>query len=246
VKEDGVTTQTRPEWTGEPEEPEDLASWSVLEQLGRALHVPEAGLQATLDAIARTAVETIGPARYAGVNLYEHGKFMPQAVAGEPPLTLDVLQQETGTGPCIDASRDQATIRVDDMTAELRWPEYTKLAVDLGVIGLLCVPLWVGDQQLGSVSLFATEPAAFTTADEHLARLFAAQAALALAEAHRTDQMRQALANRDVIGQAKGILMERHRITADEAFVLLSERSQQVNRKLKDVARRLAETGTLD
>jgi AmiR/NasT family two-component response regulator len=58
--------------------------------------------------------------------------------------------------------------------------------------------------------------------------------------------MRQALGNRDVIGQAKGILMERHRLTPNQAFALLSERSQQVNRKLVDVARRLAETGTLD
>ena len=61
-----------------------------------------------------------------------------------------------------------------------------------------------------------------------MARLFASQAALALAEAHRADQMRQALSSRDVIGQAKGILMERHRITADEAFGLLSKHSQRV------------------
>jgi AmiR/NasT family two-component response regulator len=104
----------------------------------------------------------------------------------------------------------------------------------------------VDDQQLGSVSLFATERAVFNLADEYLARLFATQAALALAEARRTDQMRQALGNRDVIGQAKGILMERHRITADEAFTLLSKQSQRVNRKLKDVARQLTETGTMD
>jgi GAF domain-containing protein len=246
-----VTTQTRLGRIGEPEdsaETEDfeLASWSVLERLGRALHVPEAGLQPTLDAIARTAVETIGPASYVGVNLYERGVFAPQAVSGEPPLVLDVLQQETGTGPCIDSSRDQITIRVDDMASETRWPRYVELALSLKVAGMLCVPLSVNDQQLGSVSLYATERAAFLLADEYLARLFATQAALALAEAHRAGQLRQAMSNRDVIGQAKGILMERHRITADEAFVLLSKRSQQVNRKLVDVARRLAETGTLD
>ncbi len=242
-----MTTQTRLGWTEEPEEPESLglASWSVLERLGRALHVPEAGLQPTLDAIARTAVETIGPARYAGVNLYEAGKFEPQAVAGEPPLTLDVLQQQTGTGPCIDSSRDQITVRVDDMTGERRWPKYAQLALSLGVASMLCVPLYVDDRRLGSVSLYAADQAAFTLADEYVARLFATQAALALAEAHRAEQLRRALANRDAIGQAKGILMERHRITANEAFKLLSEHSQRVNRKVADVARTLAETGTL-
>jgi GAF domain-containing protein len=243
-----VTTQTQP---GPIEEPGDsvdleLASWSVMEQLGRALRVPEADLQGTLDAIARTAVQTIGPAKYAGVNLYEHGKFMPQAVSGEPPLVLDVLQQQTGVGPCIDASRGQVTIRVDEMATETRWPEYVERALALGVQSMLCVPLYVDDQQLGSVSLYATDRAAFTLADEYVARLFASQAALALAEAHRAEQMRHALSSRDIIGQAKGILMERHRITADEAFGLLSKHSQRVNRKLADVARALTETGTLE
>jgi GAF domain-containing protein len=242
-----VTTQTRPGRVEQPGDPGDLelASWSVLERLGRAMHVPEAGLQATLDAIARAAVETIAPARYAGVNLYERGEFEPQAVVGEPPLALDMLQKETGTGPCIDSSRDQVTVRVDDMSTETRWPKYTELAQSLDVASMLCVPLYVNDQQLGSVSLYASARAAFTLADEYVARLLATQAALALAEARRAEQLRRALASRDVIGQAKGILMERHRITADEAFKLLSEQSQRANRKLADVARLLAETGTL-
>ena len=239
-----MTTRIRSEATEEPEGFE-LASWSVLEQIARALRVPEANLQATLDAMARAAVETIGPARYAGVNLYDHGKFVPQAVAGEPPLVLDRLQQETGTGPCIDSSYDQVTIRVDDIATETRWPGYAGQALALGVASMLCVPLSGAEHQLGSVSLYATDRAAFTLADEYVARLFASQAALALAEAHRADQMRQALSSRDIIGQAKGILMERHRITADEAFRLLSKHSQQVNRKLADVARALTETGTL-
>jgi GAF domain-containing protein len=180
------------------------------------------------------------------VNLYEHGKFMPQAVLGEPPMVLDQLQQATGVGPCIDASRDQVTTRIDDMSTETRWPEYTERALSLGLASMLCVPLHVEDQRLGSVSLYATDRVAFSLADEFVARLFATQAALALADAHRADQLRRALSNRDIIGQAKGILMERHRVTADEAFKMLSERSQRINRKLADVARTLAETGTLD
>jgi GAF domain-containing protein len=242
-----VTTQTQPGPIGDPGDPTDLelASWSVMEQLGRALRVPDADLQGTLDAIARTAVETIGPAKYAGVNLYDYGRFIPQSVFGEPPLILDVLQQKTGIGPCVDSARGQVTIRVDEMTIEDRWPEYVEQALALGVASMLCVPLYVDDQHLGSVSLYATDRAAFSLADEYVARLFATQAELALAEARRAGQLRNALVNRDVIGQAKGILMERHRITADEAFRILSEASQQSNRKLADVARALTETGTL-
>jgi GAF domain-containing protein len=242
-----VTTQPQPGPIDEPEDPTglELGSWSVMEQLARALRVPQADLQATLDAIARTAVQTIGPAKYAGVNLYEQGKFVPQTVVGEPPQILDVLQQETGIGPCIDASRGQVTIRAGDMTTETRWPEYVERALALGVASMLCVPLYVDDQQLGSVSLYGTDRGAFSLADEYVARLFATQAALALADAHRAGQLRHALSTRDVIGQAKGILMERHRITANEAFRMLSEASQRSNRKLADVARTLAETGAL-
>jgi AmiR/NasT family two-component response regulator len=70
-------------------------------------------------------------------------------------------------------------------------------------------------------------------------------AALALADALRAEQMRAAVVNRDLIGQAKGILMERHRITANAAFALLAEASQHHNVKLVEVAARLVESGEL-
>jgi AmiR/NasT family two-component response regulator len=53
--------------------------------------------------------------------------------------------------------------------------------------------------------------------------------------------LREALASRDVIGQAKGMLMERHGMSADDAFVLLSEASQRLNIKLRDLARQVTE-----
>jgi GAF domain-containing protein len=74
---------------------------------------------------------------------------------------------------------------------------------------MLCVPMWVDEQQLGSVSLYATAASGFTASDELLAQPFATQAALVLADASRTEQLRRAMATRDSIGQAKGILMER-------------------------------------
>lgn len=48
--------------------------------------------------------------------------------------------------------------------------------------------------------------------------------------------LQDALARRAPIEQAKGILMAVHRITADEAFALLVERSQRANRKVHDIA----------
>jgi AmiR/NasT family two-component response regulator len=113
------------------------------------------------------------------------------------------------------------------------------------VLSQLCIPLQADERSLGTLSLYAAKPAAFTDVDERVTTMFATLAALALADALRAEQMRAAVANRDLIGQAKGILMERHRITADAAFARLAEASQHDNIKLTEVAARLVETGEL-
>jgi GAF domain-containing protein len=219
--------------------------WSCLEQLSRALRVDEADLQATLDAIARTATATIPVADAAGINLFEKGKFLPQAVFGEAPPVLDKLQQQTGKGPCVDASRDQQVIDIADMESADRWKRFARRAVGLNVWSMLCLPLWTNDRTLGSLSLYAGRPNAFDDASRSAAGLFATLAALALGDAQRTDRLRKAMTNRDTIGQAKGILMERHRVTADRAFDMLIAASKHYNRKVIDIAQELAETGHL-
>jgi ANTAR domain len=110
---------------------------------------------------------------------------------------------------------------------------------------MLCVPLWVDERGLGALSLYADQPAAFGDPHERVTILLATFAALALAEAQRADQMHDALGNRDVIGQAKGILMERHGVGADAAFSVLSRVSQSENMKLAEIARPFVETGKL-
>jgi GAF domain-containing protein len=219
--------------------------WSALSRLGRALHVENGSLDAVTDAIVSRAVATIEGASFAGINLMIRGRFVPQATQGHAPHVLDAFQQRTSQGPCVDASRDQVTIRIDNMDQDDRWPEFAELAVSLEVLSMMCVPLWVDQLRVGSLSLYATDRSVFTELHQGLADLFATHAALALAEAQRTEQLTVALANRDVIGMAKGILVERLRLTPDRAFELLSLSSQRFNRKLVEVARELVTTGEL-
>ena len=127
----------------------DPRAWTALAALSRDLHAKEADLHGTLQAILENATRVIAGARFAGVNLLRNRKFEPQAVLGEAPHKLDLLQQSTGVGPCVDASREQITIAVPDMRVELRWEEYAALAVQWGVLSMLCVPLWVDDLRLG-------------------------------------------------------------------------------------------------
>lgn len=132
-----------------------------------------------------------------------------------------------------------------DTREDLRWPEFCAEAARLNVRSMLCVPLWIDERGLGALSLYAHQAAAFSESHERVTILLATFAALALAEAQRADQMHDALGSRDVIGQAKGILMERHSVTADAAFSVLSRVSQAENIKLAEVARRFVETGDL-
>jgi GAF domain-containing protein len=216
-----------------------------LEILARALHVKNAELQPTLEAIASTAVRMLSPARYACLTIFSRGELIPRASTGELPLLLDRLQQRLGDGPCISAAKHQSVSRIEDTRQDQRWPEFSAEAARLQVRSMLCVPLWVDERSLGALSLYADQAAAFSDLHERVTSLLATFAALALAEAQRADQMHDALGNRDVIGQAKGILMERHGVTADAAFAVLSRISQAGNMKLAEIARRFAETGQL-
>jgi GAF domain-containing protein len=211
--------------------------------VARALHVADARLQPTLDAVVSMAAATTG--FEAGLVLVTRGRLVPQATTGRAPHLLDRAQQQLGAGPCIEAATVQSTVRVVDTLADGRWGEFCATAAGLGVRSMLCVPLGVDERCLGTLSLFADRPAAFTDRDERVTALFATLAALALADAQRAEQLRTALESRDLIGQAKGILMERERITASDAFDRLAEQSQLRNVKLTVVARHLVETGEL-
>ena len=227
------------------EDSDDATAWALVEGVTRSLYVREATLAATLEAVLRAAVDVVGPAHSAGVNLLERGRFEPQAVFGEPPHHLDRWQQEHGEGPCIEASRSQQVIRLDDTTRETRWSGFGERAAALGVCSMLCAPLWIDETRLGSVSVYAGTTAAFSSREQTVVGLVATQAAIALGDALRTQQLRTMAANRDLIGQAKGILMERHKLTADAAFDLLRVASQNSNRKLVEVADGLVATGSL-
>jgi len=234
------TTQFREDLDGLSDQ-----AFRSLDILARALHVKNAELEPALQAIVDTAVGTLGTAQHAGLITVSRGLLVPQATTGRPPQLLDQLQQKLSDGPCITAAVQQAPVRIVDMSRESRWQEFAVEAEALGVCSMLCVPLQVHEQCLGTLSLYSEHISAFTGHEERVTALFATLAAIALAEAQRTDQLHTALGNRDIIGQAKGILMERHRVTADAAFASLSRASQNVNMKLTSVARHLVETGEL-
>ena len=111
---------------------------------------------------------------------------------------------------------------------------------------MLSFQLYVERDNLGALNLYSRQPNSFDDDSEHIGLLFASHAAIAFADAEKVRHLVLAVSRRDLIGQAKGILMERFRISADQAFSLLIRVSQDNNRKLFDVAEELTETGYLE
>jgi hypothetical protein len=134
----------------------------------------------------------------------------------------------------------QNTVIEDMAAAHDRWPRYAAAARERGVGALMSFQLFAERGSAGALNLYAGEPHVFDESTADAGRLFAAQAALVLHGAQRIQGLHLALESRDVIGQAKGILMERFGIGQQQAFSMLVESSQNTNMKLVKVAEWLA------
>ncbi len=114
-----------------------------------------------------------------------------------------------------------------------------------GVRAYLGFRLFVEDDSIGMLNLYAYEPDAFDHEDKLDGLVAAAHASVALSATVRHDQMHTALTSRQLIGEATGILRERFALTSDQAFAVLKRLSSQQNIKLFAVAQQVVETGTL-
>jgi GAF domain-containing protein len=214
-----------------------------MSELARALQA-EPDEQAMRQRIVDSALAEVDGARWVGITLAEGKKLHTAAQTAELVADLDQAQYRTGQGPCVSSLREHVTVRSDDLRKETRWPEFAEAAVQHGVLSVLSFQLFVDRDNLGALNIYADRPGAFGE-DESIGLLFASHAAVALKAAHTQDNLRRALEHRDVIGQAKGILMERHKLNAQQAFDLLVYASQRAHRKLHDLADELAATGEL-
>lgn len=218
--------------------------FEALHQLTTLLESDEA-LEKTLDTVVALSVAALPGCDSAGVTIGFDGEHFTAASSDGYTLEIDKIQYDSGQGPCVTATRESEIQQIEIISEESRWPDFCRAAESRGVRSVLSFPLR-SDSAVGSLNLYATTERAFDETAVGLGQIFARQAVVALQNSHAyltarrlADQLAEAVRTRDVIGQAKGIIMEREKVSGDDAFEMLKRISQRSNVKLRDVAERL-------
>ncbi|MER7930694.1 GAF and ANTAR domain-containing protein [Streptomyces sp. NPDC096057] len=207
-------------------------------------------VQATLDEIAAAAVKLVEGCEAAGILAVRKGRAVTLAACGDMVHESDRLQGELREGPCFDLARrskdsGERVFRIADMTQpQPAWERYAAAARTLGLGSMTGVLLYTHNDDFGALNLYSRRPGAFDKDIESAGWLLASHAAVALDSARTIDQLEHAMETRHAIGEAMGILMERHQLSEDDAFNVLRRISQHHNIKLRDVAQRVRAEGT--
>ena len=223
----------------------------ALERLGR-LSLRELSMDSLLQTVAELSKSVMPGTPETSVLLLVKDQPSTVVSTGQLAVALDERQYERGHGPCLHAARTGELTEIADTRTDRRWPDYLPRAVEAGNLSSLSIPLAIdqGDQVSGALNIYARLPDAFDEASRSVATRFAPYAAVATGNLYAyqsardtAENLQTALESRAVIDQAKGILMERFKLTADQSFQLLAQVSMNRNRKLRSVADELVRTG---
>jgi GAF domain-containing protein len=224
---------------------------AALDELARLLLAQER-TQSVLQRVVDLVKQVMPAGAEASITLLRNEQATTAAFTGELALQLDEMQYECGHGPCLEAALGGEVVEMADARTEARWPDYVPTFLRYGALSSMAAPV-LAAQLAAGLNVYAPVARAFTEADRQALMEFAAYAAVVLTNLDTVQDARDLAGNlqaameyRSVIEQAKGILMERHKLTSDQAFRLLADASMHTNRKVRDLAHALVRTGELD
>jgi GAF domain-containing protein len=213
--------------------------------------------ESTVDSVMQLVIglaATIMVSDAASISVFvgRPGRFSTMNATDPEVVDLDGVQYDTQRGPCVHAIRSGKPVVIDLVDNAPDWPEFVAAARADGVTSIFSSPLEVRGEPRGALNLYSHRPNAINEWDHDAVAAFARSAAVVLANANALETstaqragLEKALETREMIGIAKGILMEREHLTDLEAFDRLRALSQHSNRKLHDIAREIQD-GTYD
>ena len=200
--------------------------------------------------VVRFAARAVPHTQHCGLTLVT-GSRRPVTVAstGAVSRRVDDIQYETGEGPCLEAIEGHDVTRVADLATDGQWPRFARrCVVETSVRSMFGLRLFLSSDDRAALNFYAERPGALQELDVAVGAMFAPFAALAVQSALRArevDHLQTALESSRQIGVAIGILMARQLVTREEAFGQLVAASQHLNRKLRDLAVEVEQTGAL-
>jgi GAF domain-containing protein len=208
-------------------------------ELVQALHGrSDTDSETVIAELAEHAAIEIPGAEYAGITITRTGKHIETPAATHMyPMLLDKIQQRHAEGPCLSAAWEEKTVHVADLQTDERFPLYRQDALaETPIRSIMAFQLFIAGETMGALNVYAETPNVFDDESRNIGLVFAAHSSVAWNSARREEQFKKALASRDVIGQAKGMIMERYGVNAVQAFDLLRKLSQDSNVPLIKVA----------
>ncbi|MGY1753594.1 ANTAR domain-containing protein [Blastococcus sp. SYSU D01042] len=231
--------------------PDADAVRSAFDELGR-LSFAEHSLESVVRTVTELTTRVLPGERIASVTIVRGDQPSTVAASGDLALDLDLQQYRLGAGPCVSAATTGRMHEIADTRQDPRWPEFAALAAAAGCDSVLSFPLPAQEKVSGALNVYARGPASADQPTRDLLARLTAYAAVPVsnmylyeAAVERADHLQAALDSRGVIDQAKGILMERFKLTPDAAFQALTRVSMETNTKVRDVAVRFVSTGEL-
>jgi GAF domain-containing protein len=228
----------------------------------RGIFAGEEPLKAALDRVATGAARVIPDADAVTITVLTPDGPDSVAWTDQTYLALDAAQYGSGRGPCLESAVAHRPVRAATAASLEQWPEFCEAAEQAGIKACLAVPLLLETtgaapggparpavELVGALNLYSHSSNAYDPFDEALMRLFSTEATLAISNARRWQSLHDhvrnletALISRAEIDQAKGVLMAIHQYSAEEAFAMLVEQSQNRNVKVRRIAQELLDS----
>lgn len=223
---------------------EELPEVSV-EKLSRVTKLlrTQRTLPAKLEAVVAMVKATIPGCDAAGITLLIEGVPTTSAVTERLAVEVDLIQYETGEGPCLAAIRDSNVVRIDVIESDIRFSRFAPGSLALGINSVLSVPLVARGDVVGALNVYGHQADAFDADTQEALRPMADYAAEAIARsplyAYSLDMVEglvETLESRALIAQATGVLMANERLTSEQALDRLRELALEKGEAMRTVA----------
>lgn len=210
--------------------------------------VGDGTVEQTLSKVTHLVTEAVPSAELAGITVRVGGKHRTAVFTDPTVLEVDAEQYETGEGPCVHAATYGEVAVVESTQGAGPYAEFRRAARHHGITSTLSLPLVIDTTPLGAMNLYARNDRGFDERQRSTGEIYAIQAAIVLANSQAywdaresSTGLAQAMRNRAVIEQAKGMIMAAQGMDEDQAFEVLTRASQRENRKLRDIAKRMVD-----